>query len=74
MAYLAGRLMLLLSIFGLIHAYVTPKTKAFAAPDPRPAVEGSRQRLTTQVSKQLGPGPRASAAHAMQFDRPSTRA
>jgi hypothetical protein len=31
--------MLLLSIFGLIHAYVTPKTKAFAAPDQIPAVE-----------------------------------
>ena len=32
-AYLAGGLMLLLSIAGLIHAYVTPKTKGFAVPD-----------------------------------------
>jgi hypothetical protein len=38
-AYFAAGLMLLLSIFGLIHAYVTPKTKAFAAPDQIPAVE-----------------------------------
>ena len=29
----AGR-MLLLSIAGLAHAYVTPKDKAFAAPEP----------------------------------------
>jgi hypothetical protein len=33
--------MLLLSIFGLMHAYVTPKNKAFAAPDPVKAVEKS---------------------------------
>ena len=38
-AYLASGLMLLLSILGLIHAYVTPKTKAFAAPEPIRAVE-----------------------------------
>jgi len=41
-AYLAAGLMLLLSIFGLVHAYVTPKNKAFAAPDPTPAVEKPR--------------------------------
>jgi len=32
-AYIAAGLMLLLSIFGLIHAYVTPKSKPFAAPE-----------------------------------------
>lgn len=32
-AYLAAALMLLLSIFGFIHAKVTPGTEAFAAPD-----------------------------------------
>jgi len=37
--YLAAGLMLLLSILGLVHAYVTPKSKAFAAPDPTPGVE-----------------------------------
>ncbi len=26
--------MLILALFGFIHAFVTPKTKAFAAPDP----------------------------------------
>ena len=31
--YIAAGLMLLLSIAGLVHAYVTPKDKAFAAPD-----------------------------------------
>jgi len=38
-AYLAAGLMLLLSILGLVHAYVTPRNKAFAAPDPTSAVE-----------------------------------
>ena len=38
-AYLAAGLMLLLSIFGLVHAYATPKNKAFAAPDPVRTVE-----------------------------------
>jgi hypothetical protein len=33
-AYIAAALMLLLSIAGLVHAYVTPKDKAFAAPGP----------------------------------------
>jgi hypothetical protein len=33
-AYIAAALMLLLSIAGLAHAYVTPKDKAFAAPEP----------------------------------------
>ena len=33
-AYIAAALMLLLSIAGLVHAYVTPKDKAFAAPEP----------------------------------------
>jgi hypothetical protein len=32
-AYLAAALMLLLSVFGFIHAMVTPGTKAFAAPE-----------------------------------------
>ena len=32
-AYFAGGLMFLLAIFGLIHAYVTPKTRGFAVPD-----------------------------------------
>ena len=32
-AYLAAALMLLLGIAGLIHAFVTPKTEAFAAPE-----------------------------------------
>ncbi len=32
-AYLAAGLMLLLSILGLVHAYVTPKDRAFAAPE-----------------------------------------
>jgi hypothetical protein len=31
-AYIAAALMLLLSIAGLVHAYVTPRDKAFAAP------------------------------------------
>jgi hypothetical protein len=33
-AYLAAGLMLLLGLFGLVHAYRTPKTVAFAAPEP----------------------------------------
>lgn len=33
-AYLAAGLMLLLSLAGLIHAFVTPRSKAFAAPEP----------------------------------------
>jgi hypothetical protein len=33
-AYGAAALLLLLSIAGFIHAYVTPKTKSFAAPEP----------------------------------------
>ena len=32
--YLASGLMLILALFGFIHAFVTPKTKAFAAPEP----------------------------------------
>jgi len=36
--YLAAGLMLLLSIFGFVHAYVTPKNAAFAAQDRTPAV------------------------------------
>jgi len=32
-AYSAAALLLLLSLAGLIHAYRTPKTVAFAAPD-----------------------------------------
>ena len=32
-AYLGAALMFLLALAGLIHAYVTPKTKAFAAPE-----------------------------------------
>ena len=35
-AYLAAGLLFLLALAGLIHAYVTPKTKAFATPDPIP--------------------------------------
>jgi hypothetical protein len=33
-AYLAAALMFLLAIAGLVHAYVTPKTATFAAPEP----------------------------------------
>lgn len=33
-AYLAAGLLMLLSIAGLVHAFVTPKSKAFAAPEP----------------------------------------
>jgi hypothetical protein len=33
-AYLGAGVLLVLSIFGFIHALVTPKTKAFAAPEP----------------------------------------
>jgi hypothetical protein len=33
-AYIAAALMLLLAIAGLVHAYVTPRDKAFAAPEP----------------------------------------
>jgi hypothetical protein len=32
-AYLGGGLMLLLAIAGLVHAFVTPKTRGFAVPD-----------------------------------------
>ena len=32
--YLASGLMLILALFGFMHAFVTPKTKAFAAPEP----------------------------------------
>jgi hypothetical protein len=32
-AYFAAALMALLAVFGLIHAYVTPRTKLFAAPE-----------------------------------------
>jgi hypothetical protein len=37
-AYLAAALLLILALFGFIHAFVTPRTKAFAPPEP--AVEG----------------------------------
>ena len=33
-AYIVGALMLLLSLAGLYHAYKTPRTKSFAAPEP----------------------------------------
>lgn len=33
-AYLAAAMLVLLSIAGFVHAFVTPKTKAFAAPEP----------------------------------------
>jgi hypothetical protein len=36
-AYLAAGLMLLLAIAGFLHALVTPRSKAFAAPDPEPS-------------------------------------
>jgi len=36
-AYAAAALMLLLAIAGLIHAWVTPKTTTFAAPEPKRA-------------------------------------
>jgi hypothetical protein len=39
-AYLAAALMLLLSLLGFVHALVTPRTKAFAAPDPTPISKG----------------------------------
>jgi hypothetical protein len=45
-AYLAAGLMLLLSIAGGIHALVTPKTKAFAAPLP---VEAPEPKVLTTV-------------------------
>ena len=32
-AYLGGAVLFLLAIAGLIHAYVTPKTRGFAVPD-----------------------------------------
>ncbi len=38
-AYGAAGLLFLLAIAGLIHAYVTPKTVAFAAPEPKRAKE-----------------------------------
>ena len=41
-AYLATGLLLILSIFGLLHAYLTPRTKAFAPPDQVPAVDRPR--------------------------------
>ena len=36
-AYLAAGLLLLLAIAGFLHALVTPRTKAFAAPDQEPS-------------------------------------
>jgi hypothetical protein len=42
-AYIVGGIMLLLSLAGLYHAYKTPGTKAFAAPEP--AVNGSQKVL-----------------------------
>ena len=42
-AYLVGGLMLLLSLAGLYHAYRTPRTKAFATPEP--ADNGSQKVL-----------------------------
>jgi hypothetical protein len=36
-AYLAAGLMLLLAVAGFLHALVTPRSKAFAAPDPEPS-------------------------------------
>ena len=38
--YLAGGLLLLLAIAGFLHALVTPRTKAFAVPEPRPSTVG----------------------------------
>jgi hypothetical protein len=35
-AYLAAALLLLLAIAGFLHALATPRTKAFAAPEPQP--------------------------------------
>ena len=42
-AYLVGGLLFLLSLAGLYHAYKTPRSKAFAAPEP--AVNGSQKVL-----------------------------
>ncbi|TMM35811.1 MAG: hypothetical protein E6F99_17655 [Actinobacteria bacterium] len=38
-AFLAAGLLFLLSIAGFVHALVTPKTEAFAVPEPAPAVK-----------------------------------
>jgi hypothetical protein len=40
-AYLAALLLGLLSIAGFVHAFATPKTRAFAAPEPTPIKEPS---------------------------------
>jgi hypothetical protein len=50
-AYLAVGLLLLLSIFGLLHAYVTPRTSAFAPPDQVPAID--RPGVNVQPRTQL---------------------
>jgi hypothetical protein len=41
-AYLGAGVLLILSIFGLLHAYLTPRTKAFAPPDQVLAVDRPR--------------------------------
>jgi hypothetical protein len=45
-AYLAAGLLLILSIFGLLHAYLTPRTKAFAVPDEATAVDRARVHVS----------------------------
>lgn len=42
-AYLAAGLLLMLAIFGFLHAYLTPRTKVFAPPEQEPA--GDRPRV-----------------------------
>ena len=56
-AYLGAGL-LILSIFGLLRAYLTPRTKAFAPPDQVPAVD--RPRVTAYSRPHLHVGSRTS--------------
>ena len=63
-AYAAAGLMLLLALAGLIHAYVTPKTTTFAAPEPKRAKD--LVNATTSLLR-LTIGPHASGLPDRHF-------
>jgi hypothetical protein len=64
-AYLAAGLMLLLAIAGFLHALVTPRSKAFAAPDPVPSRIDEMNTGVTADDASTVPAraPRATSGH-----------
>ena len=57
MAYLAAGLMLLLSILGLVHAYVTPKDQGLRGPRPDPCrrVDPRQGVISPRLRQRRGP-------------------